>query len=126
MLQFTVHRIVLKIVISDVDEDRQVRVDVGFDPRDLCKVLFISPHFIFILFALVTDSAPRPQIHTHVAIDIWLWRKRHRRRLIILANTLCFILPLLDVETAELVLLDNILDLTKLVELDVEYIGDVL
>jgi len=35
-------------------------------------------------------------------------------------------LPLLDVETAELVLLDNILDLTKLVELDVEYIGDVL
>jgi len=116
----------LQIVISDVDEDRQVRVDVGFDPRDLRKVLFIPPHFIFILFSLVADPAPRPQIHTHVAIDIWLWRKRHRRRLIILANTLCFILPLLDVETAELVLLDNILDLTKLVELDVEYIGDVL
>ena len=108
----------MKIISPNINIDGKPRVNIFLDPCDLGKVLLIPANLLLIIFSLIIadPGPPRPIIHTLIALvryDGWLGLTRDLSLL------------LLDVELTQLVLLNDVLDFAKLVELDVVNICDV-
>lgn len=74
VLKFNLYRVILQVLILHLHLDSLVRVDIGFNPRDFCKIFLITTHFVFFFLTHVSGScAPRPKVHALVAI----WRQRN-------------------------------------------------